>query len=96
MRIGRWSELSVDSVCQEHEVMRDTDPNEESGELDSALDGNLVGVSKLRIPWSVPLIESAIFLPLVSVDPEYQDDWCALKSPMIRMSFVVRRCSIKD
>ena len=25
MRIGRWSELSVDSVCQEHEVMRDAD-----------------------------------------------------------------------
>ena len=24
MRIGRWSELSVDRVCQEHEVMRTT------------------------------------------------------------------------
>ena len=33
MRIGRWSELSVDSVCQEHEVMRDADANETSGEL---------------------------------------------------------------
>ena len=32
MRIGRWSELSVDSVCQEHEVMRNTDTNEISGE----------------------------------------------------------------
>ena len=42
------------------------------------------------------LIESAIFLPLVSVDPEYQDGWCALKSPRIRLSFVVRRCSIED
>ena len=31
MRIGRWSELSVDSVCQEHEVMRDVDANETSG-----------------------------------------------------------------
>ena len=30
MRIGRWSELSVDSVCQEHEVMRDADANETS------------------------------------------------------------------
>ena len=28
MRIGSWSELSVDSVCQEHEVMRDDDVNE--------------------------------------------------------------------
>ena len=23
MRIGRWSELNVDRVCQEHEVMRE-------------------------------------------------------------------------
>ena len=43
MRIGRWSELSVDSVCQEHEVMRDADANETSGELGSALGGTLVG-----------------------------------------------------
>ena len=28
MRTGRWSELSVDSVCQEHEVIRDADANE--------------------------------------------------------------------
>ena len=55
MRIGRWSELSVDSVCQEHEVMRDADANGTSGELGS------VGKSQLRIPWSDPLIGSAIF-----------------------------------
>ena len=94
MRIGRWSELSVDSVCQEHEVMRDSD--ETSSELGSALGGTPVGVAQLRIPWSDPLIESAIFLPLVLVDPEYQDGCCALKSPRIRLSFVVRRCSIED
>ena len=57
MRIGRWSELSVDSVCQEHEVMSDADANETSGELASALCGTLVGVSQLRLsrpfffPW---------------------------------------------
>ena len=96
MGIGRWSELSVDSVCQEHKVMRDADANETSGELGSALGGTLMGVSQLRIPWSDPLIESAIFLPLVSVDPEYQDGWCALKSLRIRLSFVIRRCSIED
>ena len=33
MRIGRWSELSVGSVCQEHEVTRDDNANETSGEL---------------------------------------------------------------
>ena len=93
MRIGRWSELSIDSVCQEHEVMRDADANETSGEYGSALGGTLVGVSQLRIPWSDPLIESGLF-SLVLVDPEYQDGWCALKSP--RISFVVRRCSIED
>ena len=69
MRIGRLSELSVDSVCQEHEVMRDADANE-TCELGSALGETLVGMSQLRIPWSDPLIESAIFLPLVSVDHE--------------------------
>ena len=37
MRIGRWSELSVNSVCHEHEVMRDADANETSGELGSAV-----------------------------------------------------------
>ena len=53
-------------------------------------------VSQLRITWSDPLIESAIFLPLVSVDPEYQDRWCTLKSPRIWLSCVVRMCSIED
>ena len=94
MRIGRWSELSVDMVCQEHKVMSDADTNETSGELGSALGGTLVGVSQLRISWSDPLIESAIFLPLVSVDPKYQDGWSALKSPKIKLSCVVRRCFI--
>ena len=96
MRIGRWSEISVDRVCQEHEVMREADANETSGELGSALGGTLVGMSQLRISWSDPLIESSIILPLVSVDPEYQDGWCALKSPRIRMSCVVRMGSIED
>ena len=96
MRIGRWSELSVDSVCQEHELMREADANETSGELGSELGGTHVGVSQLRIPWSDPFIDSAIFLPLVSVDPEYQDGWCALQSPRIRLSCVVIRCSIED
>ena len=97
MRIGRWSELGVDRVCQEHEVMREADANERSGELGSALGGTLVRVSLLRIPWPDPLIESAILPPpLVSVDPEYQTRWCALKSPRIMLSGVVRRCYIED
>ena len=50
MRIGRWSELGVHKVCQEHEVMREVDANETSGELGSAFGGTLVGISQLKIP----------------------------------------------
>ena len=50
MRIGRWSELNVNSDCQEHEVMREADVNETSGELDTAFSRTLVGLSQLRIP----------------------------------------------
>ena len=96
MRIGRWSDLSVDNVCQEHEVIRDADANETSGELGSAFRGTLVRLSQLRIPLSDPLIESAIFHPQVSVDLEYHDGWCTFKSPRIRVSGVVGRWSIKD
>ena len=49
MRIGRWSELSINSGCQEHEVMRDADANETSGEIGSAFGGTLVGLSQSRI-----------------------------------------------
>ena len=68
MRIGRWFELSVDGVCKEHEVML---IRLHSGELGSAFGGTLVEVSQLRIPDT--LIESAILLPLISVNLEYQD-----------------------
>ena len=50
MRIGRWSELTVGRICQEHEVMKEVDANETSGELGSAFGGTLVGESQLRIP----------------------------------------------
>ena len=93
MRIGRWSELSVDRVCHEHVVMREVDANETSGELGSAFGGTLVGLSQLSIPKLDPLIESSILFPLVSVDLEYHDGW--LKSPRITVFGVVRRCSIE-
>ena len=44
MRVGRWSDLSVDSVCQEHDVMGDADANETSGELGSAFGRTIVGL----------------------------------------------------
>ena len=46
MRIGRWSELSVDRVCQEHKVMREIDANKTSGKLGSAFDG---------LSWAIPV-----------------------------------------
>ena len=65
MRIGTWSELSINSVCQVHVVMRDADANETSGKLGYEFGGTLVGLSQLRISQSDLLIESAIFLPPV-------------------------------
>ena len=48
MRMGRWSELIVVCVCHSDEVMRETDANDTSGELGSALPGSLVGESVFR------------------------------------------------
>ena len=48
MRISRWSDLSVDRVCQEQDVMREADANETSGELGSAF-GNRTSWSWGRI-----------------------------------------------
>ena len=76
--------------------MRKVDANETSGELGSAFGGTLVGLSQLSIPKFDQLIESSIQFRLVSGDLEYHDGWCALKSPRIRVSGVVRRCSIED
>ena len=50
MRIGIWSGLSVNNVCQEHAVMREADANETSGELGSAFGRTLVGLPQFRIP----------------------------------------------
>ena len=66
MRIARWSELSVDMVCHEHEVMREVHANETSDELGSAFGGTLVGLCQLSIPKLDTLIESSILFPLVS------------------------------
>ena len=88
--------LSVDKVCQVHEVIREVDANETSDKLGSSFGETLVGLSQLRIPYSDPLIDPSILLPLVSVDLEYYDGWCALKSPRISVSGVVRRCHIED
>ena len=40
----------MDRVCQEHEMIREVNANETSGEFGSAFGGTLVGVFQLRVP----------------------------------------------
>ena len=69
------------------EVVREDDANKTSGDDGLALSGSLVGESKLRIPKLEPDIIFSNRVPLVSVELE----WCALKSPSIRVSVVIIR-----
>ena len=48
IRMGRWSELMVVSVCHSDEVMREVDANDTSGELRSAFPESLMGESVFR------------------------------------------------
>ena len=91
MRIGRWSEPRFVFVCQLVEVIREADSNETSGEDGLALSCSLVGESQLIILKSEPDIIFSIRLSLVSVELEYHAEWCALKSPSIRVPSVIIR-----
>ena len=91
MRIGTWSEPRFVFVCQLVEVIREADANETSGEDGLALPGSLVGESQLRIPKFEPETTFSNRVPLVSVELEYHAEWCALKSPSIRVSVVIIR-----
>ena len=73
-------------VCQLVEVIREADANETSEEDGLAFLGSLVGESQLRIPKLEPDIIFSNRMPLVSVELEYQTEWCALKSPSIMVS----------
>ena len=93
MRIGRWSEPRFVFVCQLVEVITEADANETSVEDGLAFPGSLVGESKLRIPKLELDIIFSNRVPLVSVELEYHAEWCALKSPSIRVSVVIIRWS---
>ena len=90
MKIGRWSEPRFVFVCQ---LLRETDANETSGEDGLALLRSLVGESQLRIPKLESDIIFSSRVPLVSVELEYHAEWCALKSPNIRLYVVIIRWS---
>ena len=64
-----------------------------SGEDGLVLHGSLVGESQLRIPKLEPGIMFSKRVSLVSVELEYQAEWCALKSHGIRVSVVLIRWS---
>ena len=73
IRMGRWSDLMVVCVCHSGEVMREADANDTPGELRSEFPCSLVGefmTAKVEM-----VIESASWLPLVSVVPECQSEW---------------------
>ena len=57
-------------VCHSDEVMREANANDTPGELVSAFPGSLVGESVFRTAKLDMLIESASWLPLVSVVPK--------------------------
>ena len=61
-------------VCHADEVMRESDANNTSGELGSAFPWSLVGASAFWTATLEVLIESASWLPLVSVVPECQSE----------------------
>ena len=90
MRIGRWSEPRFFFVCQLVEGIRVADHNETSGEAGLALLCSFVGEFQLRTPKFEPDIMLSHMLPFVSVELEYYDELCALKSPSIRVSVVIR------
>ena len=93
MRIGIYSEPRFVFVCQLVEVIRENGANETSGEDGLAFPGSLVGESQLRIPKLEPGIIFSNWVSLVSVELEYHAEWCALKSPSIRVSVVIIRWS---
>ena len=80
-RIGGWLEPRFVYVCQLVEVIREEDAYQTSGELGFALFGSLV--REFQCMFSN--------MPLVTVELECHDKWCALKSPCIRVSVIIIR-----
>ena len=72
-------------------MIREADSNDTSGEDGLALPGSLVGESQFRMPKLEPDNTFSTRVPLVSIESEYYADWCALKSPSIRVSIVIIR-----
>ena len=73
--ICRWSELMFMCVCHSDEVTREARAKDTPEELELAFPGSLVGESVFRTAKLAMLIESAGWLPLVSVVPECQSEW---------------------
>ena len=73
--------LSHGRVCLPFGRGDEADANDTPVELGSEFPGSLVGESCFRTATLEMLIEAASWLPLESVVPECQSEWCTLKSP---------------
>ena len=75
IRMGRWSEHMVVCVFHSDGVIREADANEMYRELWSAFPGSLVTEFAFKTAKMEKLIETASWLPLVSVVSECQSEW---------------------
>ena len=98
IRMGRWSDLRVVRVVQEKSIARWAEQRDRSGEVGCPLGGRRVGESSLRRHSPLPFRASASASPRIMADwsrvMEFQEGWCALKSPTIKeLSGVLKRRS---
>ena len=82
---------ALPSLLEQQHWRSPTPANGTSGEDGLSFPGSLVGESQLRIPKIETNTTFSNRVPLVSVELEYHAEWCALKSPSIRVSVVIIR-----
>jgi hypothetical protein len=95
MCIGRWSELSVVYVRQSSIGAMCAEHKERSGDVLGPLEGVLVGVFSLRrhrlLPFKASISSSPRAAAAWSDVEENQAGLWALKSPVIKVSFVTSK-----
>ena len=98
IRMGRWSERRVVRVAQERSIAMLAWQMDRSGDEGWPCEGRRVGESSLRRHSPLPFRASAIASPRFKADwsrvMEFQEEWCALKSPtMMESSGRLKRVS---
>ena len=90
--MGRWSDPSEISVCQDAKGIRSRVARVISGDVSCQLDGRHVGMSSLITAKLEPVISSDNRLPLASCKLENQRGSWALKSPRTSVSLSFNKC----